>query len=237
MGSKKGLEGTSEEYQGDFLYDKVYEAINSVVVSRLQECAYYQKWQKAMEEILEEHPFFESIIMGEGAVSLTAEEHKEFVRYMAVQDAMETARRREWFYVGQLHGKILQKDLMGRMRGTRDNDGGRNGSVSENAWKEIGAGLLEDLMQMVEEERKENLEEYPEYQKLELQEQELLIMNPFIPKIIRGDKMSRKMQPTRMQWHGLIDFLAVNHKKRVYEEMQTLIIGYKACIGYLTMMQ
>ena len=99
------------------------------------------------------------------------------------------------------------------------------------------AEKLEDFMQMVEEERSKNLEKYPEYQKLELEEQELLKMNPFIPQLIQGNKISRKMKPTPMQWHGLVDFLILNHKKRIYEEMQTLIIGYKACIGYFNMLQ
>ena len=237
MGSKKGSEGNSEEYQGDFFHHGVYEEINLAVISRLQECEYYQKWREEMEEILEEHPFFESIIMGEGAVSLTVEEHKEFVRYMAVRNTMETAQKREWYYEGQLHEKNLQEDLVERMSGSWINDGERNGSVPEDVRKEVKAEMIEDLMQMVEEERKKNLEEYPEYQKLELQEQELLKMNPFIPKLILEDKIIRKMKPTPMQWHGLIDFLAVNQKKRVYEEMQTLIIGCKAYKEYLTMMQ
>lgn len=228
--------GSGEHGEG-FLYEKAYKDIIASITERLNKCGNYQKLQEEMEEILEEHPFFESIIMGEGAVSLTVEEHKEFVRYMAVRNAMETAQKQEWYYVGQFHGKNLQEDLVERISGSWNNDGERNGSVSKDVRKEVETGMIEDLMQMVEEERKKNLEEYPKYQKLKLEEQELLRMNPFIPQLIQGDKIIRKMKPNRMQWHGLIDFLVVNHKKRVYEEMQTLLIGYRGCVGYLTMMQ
>ena len=42
----------SKKYREDFLFHGVYEDIDSAVISRLQECGYYKKWQKESNKIV-----------------------------------------------------------------------------------------------------------------------------------------------------------------------------------------
>jgi hypothetical protein len=87
-----------------------------------------------------------------------------------------------------------------------------------------------ELLRMMEEEREKKLKSYPEYRELEQKEQILLDEFPFIPHLFEGYHLCKKEQPTRAQWRGMIDFLVLSSQKRVYEELETLLMGYKICM-------
>lgn len=225
MASKEG----SKEYQEDFLYHGVNEDIDAAVVSRLQKCGYYQKWQKESNKILKKHPFLKDFLLpGSDAVSLTAEEHEAFVRYMELHDQMETAQKQECYYVGQIHANMLQKDLEKRMDGTA----GYPGSCAKGIWnREEAQEILVELLSIIREEREKNLKKYPEYQKLRKKESKLLKNQPFILRLIEEKDTNGKLELSRSQQESLFEFFALQQKKGIFEMIETLLIGCRTGIG------
>jgi|GluameStandDraft_1065615.scaffolds.fasta_scaffold14132_3 hypothetical protein len=219
----------SKKYREDFLFHGVYEDIDSAVISRLQECGYYKKWQKESNKIVKKHPFLRDFFLhGSDAVSLTVEEHEAFVRYMELRDEMETAQKQECYYVGQIHANILQKDLEKRMDGVA----GYLGSCGKDIWnREEVQEMLGDLLSIIREEREKNLKKYPEYQKLRRKENKLLKSQPFIQRLIEEKDTDGKLELSRSQQESLIEFFALQQKKGIFEMIETLLIGCRTGIG------
>lgn len=219
----------SKKYQEDFLYHGVYEDIDSAVISHLQKCGYYQKWQKESSKIVKKHPFLKDFFLhGSDAVSLTVEEHEAFVRYMELRDKMETAQKQECYYVGQIHANILQKDLEKRM----DDAAGYPGSNGKDIWSwEDAQEMLGELFRIIRAEREKNLKKYPEYQKLRRKENRLLKSQPFIQRLIEEEDTDGKLELSRSQQESLIEFFALQQKKGIFEMIETLLIGCRTGIG------
>lgn len=218
----------SKKYR-EVLFHGVYQDIDSAVISHLQECGYYQKWQKESNKIVKKNPFLRDFFLhGSDAVSLTAEEHEAFVRYMELRDEMETAQKQECYYVGQIHANILQKDLEKRMNGVA----GYLGSYGKDIWnREEVQEMLGDLLSIIREEREKNLKKYPEYQKLRRKEKKLLKSQPFIQRLIEEKDTDGKLELSRSQQESLIEFFALQQKKGIFEMIETLLIGCRTGIG------
>lgn len=112
-------EEDQNEFRQGFLYHMLYDAIDGLVIAGLKMRDDYQKWQEELSEILKRHPEFESLLLkGEGAVSLTEEEHELFVSYYKLLDHMQSAQKQQCYYVGLIHARIIQEELVGCMGGT-----------------------------------------------------------------------------------------------------------------------
>ena len=89
-------EEDQNECKQGFLYHMLYDAIDGLVIAGLKMRDDYQKWQEELSEILKRHPEFESLLLkGEGAVSLTEEEHELFVSYYKLLDHMQSAQKQQ----------------------------------------------------------------------------------------------------------------------------------------------
>ena len=227
-------EDTVEIEQG-FLYHMLYDTIDEAVVARLKECGDYQNWQKELGEILKKNSGFEDLLMKvDGAVSLTETEHKLFVRYNKLLDKMHSAEKQQCYYVGQIHAGMMLGDLAECMGGTWRSCGRRiQEELSGNGIllnREEEQKMLGDLINTVRNKRVENLQKNADYRKLQKREQELLEKQPFIQRLIGGDDMGRELKLSHAQQQALTDFFALQKQKSTYEMLETLLIGYKACM-------
>lgn len=227
----------SGDYTEDFMYNKAYEEIDGAVVQRLSNCKYYQKWLKECDELAKKHPILKKFFLnGRSAVSLSEEEHEAFVRYAELQDQMVMAQKQESYYVGQIHADILRSDL-----DKRKCDAARypcNGfSMQEDLFvmdvrnKEDEQKLLRDFFIILGKERERNLKNYPKYQKLRKKEKKLLRNHPFIQRLMEGNHTGEELKLSCEQQQALLDFFALQKRKRTFETLETLLIGGRACRG------
>ena len=111
-------EEDQNEFKQGFLYHMLYDAIDELVIAGLKARDDYQKWQEELSEILVRHPEFESLLLkGEGAISLTEEEHELFVSYYKLLDNMRLAQKEQCYNVGLIHAGIILGQLTKCMDG------------------------------------------------------------------------------------------------------------------------
>lgn len=231
-------EEDQKEFRQGFLYHMLYNTIDESVVARLKECGYYQGWQEELSKIMKKHPEFESLLLkGEGAVSLTEEEHELFVSYHKLLDNMQSAQKQQCYYVGLIHAGIILEELAEYT--------GSASAVRQrcNPWREVqGADgesqnqedeqeMMKKFFQLIRDKREKNLKGYPEYQELKEKERKLLKKQPFIQQLAEGNDTGEKTKLTRARKKALIDFLALQKEKSTYELLVTLFIGCRSGMG------
>ena len=225
-------EENSEEYGDGFLYHMLYDAIDEKVVQNLQKCGYYQKWQEEMNQITNKHPHFESLMInGNGAVSMNEEEHKLFVQYCELNDNMQSAQKRQCYYVGQLHAAIMLEDLAGCIGGTVWEHCCRSRcGVQSTARENLDKDFMRKFFKKLGKEREKNLAHYPEYQKLRKKEKKLLRKHPFIQQLLEGNHTDEELNISRTQQQALTKFFVLQKRKSTFEMLETALIGCRAGI-------
>lgn len=63
---------------------------------------YAEMWRELLA-LVEAFPVFPAVTEGEGAVSLSAEEHKAFLRYLYLKHEMEDIERKHIYFCGHRH--------------------------------------------------------------------------------------------------------------------------------------
>jgi hypothetical protein len=82
------------------LEERFDEMDSDITISLLESDAEYKALRERLEELEQRFPFIESVLDGEGAVRLTAEEHAGLVEYIRVADEAENRERLNLYYAG-----------------------------------------------------------------------------------------------------------------------------------------
>jgi nitrogen fixation/metabolism regulation signal transduction histidine kinase len=78
-----------------------FEAMDSELsINLLENDEKYVALQSQIKEIDKKHRFIESVLDGEGELSLTAVEHSQLVEYIRLNDEAETRERKNLYYAG-----------------------------------------------------------------------------------------------------------------------------------------
>ena len=89
----------AKELFGDAFAEVCSEMWNTL---RTTDGEYAELWRERLA-LVEKFPIFEAVMEGEGAVSLSAEEHKAFVRYLDLKDEMEDIESKHIYFCGHRH--------------------------------------------------------------------------------------------------------------------------------------
>ena len=89
----------TEERFEDNLVEICSEIWNTL---RTSDGEYAELWQEVLA-LMEEFPVLGMMTEGEGAVNLSAEEHKAFVHYLDLKDKMENIERKHIYLCGHRH--------------------------------------------------------------------------------------------------------------------------------------
>jgi hypothetical protein len=82
------------------LEENFSEMDSNITVAFRETSEEYMAMRKQVVELEKEFPFFESLMEGEGEVSLTAKEHAGFVEYLRIVNEMENYERLNLYYAG-----------------------------------------------------------------------------------------------------------------------------------------
>ena len=85
--------------------DDVFEEIDSDICTDLRENneEYTRMWRETIR-LLDDFTIIRQITETEGAVSLTAEEHRAFARYLSLKNSMENMERKQIYFRGHTDG-------------------------------------------------------------------------------------------------------------------------------------
>jgi hypothetical protein len=81
-------------------FAEVYSEMWSTL--RTTDGEYAELWRERLA-LVERFPIFKVVTEGEGAVSLSAEEHKAFIRYLDLKDEMEDIESKHIYFCGHRH--------------------------------------------------------------------------------------------------------------------------------------
>jgi hypothetical protein len=85
-------------------FEDVFAEVCSEIWSNLRstDSEYAELWRELLA-LVESFPVFREVTEGEGAVSLSAEEHKAFIRYLDLKNEMEDIERKHIYFCGHRH--------------------------------------------------------------------------------------------------------------------------------------
>ena len=89
----------AEDRFGDAFADVCSEMWNTL---RTTDGEYAKMWRELLA-LTTEFPILSAVTEGEGAVSLSAEEHKAFVRYLDLKNEMEDIEHKHIYFCGHRH--------------------------------------------------------------------------------------------------------------------------------------
>ena len=85
-------------------FEDVFAEVCSEIWNNLRSTdrEYAQMWREVLA-LMAKFPILSAVTEGEGAVSLSAEEHKAFLRYLYLKHEMENIERKHIYFCGHRH--------------------------------------------------------------------------------------------------------------------------------------
>ena len=92
--------------------EDIFPEIDSdICMDLLHNNSEYAFLQQEVKGIKEKHPVIEDVLLGDGEISLSADEHGAFVRYIALSMQMENMERLQAYFTGHKDGYAYLKRI------------------------------------------------------------------------------------------------------------------------------
>jgi len=95
----------------DRIKDSFSEIDSDISTDLFKTNSEYAALRQEADRLQQAHPAIERVLEGNGAISLTAEEHAAIVRYIAVKQEMEDAERRHIYFRGHTDNFAYLKEI------------------------------------------------------------------------------------------------------------------------------
>lgn len=213
----------------DFLFDMAIEDADSKTMEWLRTQGFYQKWLEEQKMLVQKYPCIDNILESDGEITLTKEEHEAFTHYMEIQQKKEAAERREYYRFGHVHAMKYWHELNYREFFFVSTGIGKCKHQELPKWSD---GFIERLGKLIAEKLRQN----GNYQKLKLNEKQILKENPNIMQLIDGGENEGEITLFVNEKKALADLFTLNIHMDTYREQAIYIIGQEDLVKYFSML-
>lgn len=223
---------STDKLRDNFLFDMAIDEADSETMDWLGKQEYYQKWQGELKKLVEKYPCIDEILEGKEEISLTKDEHKAFVKYLAVKQRMDSAERREYYRFGHVHAWRYGNELGERSSFISKE---RNSGINPHESQEL-IGCLDRFVERLDKILSKRLSYNVSYQKLKQEEEEILKRCPVIQRILDGEVDKRTVTLSEYEQKAIEEFFALRLRIESYKELGLYLIGQGDLVKYLNML-
>lgn len=222
----------TDKLRDDFLFDMAIDDADSETMEWLRTQDFYRKWLKEQKMLVQKYPCIDNVLESDGEISLTKEEHKAFVHYMEIQQKKESAERREYYRFGHVHAKKYWNELNSREIFFVSNMISGIGKSKNQKFPQWSDGFIERLDKLIAEKLRQN----DSYQKLKLDEKQILQENPNIMQLIDGGNIEGELTLSVNEKKALENLVTLKIHMDTYREQAIYIIGQEDLVKYFSML-
>lgn len=223
---------STDKLRDNFLFDMAIDEADSETMDWLGKQEYYQKWQGELKKLVEKYPCIDEILEGKEEISLTKDEHKAFVKYLAVKQRMDSAERREYYRFGHVHAQRYGNELGERSSFISKE---QNSGINPHESQEL-IGCLDRFVERLDKILSKRLSYHVSYQKLKQEEEEILKRCPVIQRILDGEVDKRTVTLSEYEQKAIEEFFALRLRIESYKELGLYLIGQGDLVKYLNML-
>ena len=223
---------STNEFGDDFLFDMAIDDVDSETMDWLGQQEYYQKWLGELKKLVKKYPCIDEMLEGKEEISLTKEEHKAFVKYLAVKQRMDSAERREYYRFGHVHAWRYGNELGERSSFISKE---RNSVINPCESQEL-IGCLDRFVERLDKILSKRLSYHVSYQKLKQEEEEILKRCPVIQRILDGEVDKKAVTLSEYEQKAVEGFFTLRLQMECYKQLGAYIIGQGDLVKYLNML-
>lgn len=223
---------STDKLRDNFLFDMAIDEADSETMDWLGKQEYYQKWQGELKKLVEKYPCIDEILEGKEEISLTKDEHKAFVKYLAVKQRMDSAERREYYRFGHVHAWRYGNELGERSSFISKE---QNSGINPHESQEL-IGCLDRFVERLDKILSKRLSYHVSYQKLKQEEEEILKRCPVIQRILDGEVDKKAVTLSEYEQKAVEEFFALQIQMECYKELGAYLIGQGDLVKYLNML-
>lgn len=222
----------TDKLRDDFLFDMAIDDVDSESIEWLRTQDFYQKWIEEQNVLVQKYPCIVNVLESDGEISLTKEEHEALAHYLAIQQKKDSAERREYYRFGHVHAKKYWHELNHRdfffisclISGIR--------KCKYQELPQWSGGFIERLDKLIA----ERLRQDDSYQKLKLDEKQILQENPNIMQLIDGGTNGGEITLSMNDKKALENLVTLKFHMDTYREQAIYIIGQEDLVKYFSML-